>query len=154
MWVVQRLTVPVVDSFIADLKDAVREAKLTPSGKGTMVMLYGACFCEVCGTARPGLFIHPFPLPKDWASRAPSGRRWSGTSRRLSWIRYTRRSVVVRCPFCVVHCRVLGVRMYCISLFLIWNITQSLSLHSILLRDIFSSVSPPAAVQDLDGGPY
>ncbi|KAI0373968.1 PLP-dependent transferase [Pilatotrama ljubarskyi] len=38
---VTRLTVPVVDSFIADLKDAVRDAKLAPSGKGTMVMLYG-----------------------------------------------------------------------------------------------------------------
>ena len=37
----QRLTVPVVDNFIADLKDAISEAKLAPSGKGTMVMLYG-----------------------------------------------------------------------------------------------------------------
>ncbi|KAI0775783.1 PLP-dependent transferase [Trametes elegans] len=38
---VTRLTVPVVDQLIADLKDAVREAKLAPSGKGTMMMLYG-----------------------------------------------------------------------------------------------------------------
>ena len=38
----KRLTVPVVDNFIADLKDAISEAKLAPSGKGTMVMLYGA----------------------------------------------------------------------------------------------------------------
>ncbi|KAI0335162.1 PLP-dependent transferase [Cubamyces sp. BRFM 1775] len=38
---VTRLTVPVVDQFIADLKDAVRDAKLAPSGQGTMVMLYG-----------------------------------------------------------------------------------------------------------------
>ena len=38
----QRLTVLVVDNFIADLKDAVRDAKLAPSGEGTMVMLYGA----------------------------------------------------------------------------------------------------------------
>ena len=37
----QRLTVPAVDAFIADLKDAVQEAKLAPSGKGTMVALYG-----------------------------------------------------------------------------------------------------------------
>lgn len=37
----KRLTVPVVEQFIADLKDAVREAYLTPSGKGTMVTLYG-----------------------------------------------------------------------------------------------------------------
>lgn len=40
-WILQRLTVPVVDNFIADLKDAVRDAKLAPSGKGTMTMLYG-----------------------------------------------------------------------------------------------------------------
>ena len=39
---VTRLTVPVVDQFIADLKDAVREAQLAPSGAGTMVRLYGA----------------------------------------------------------------------------------------------------------------
>lgn len=38
---VTRLTVPVVDTFLADLKDAVQEAKLAPSGKGTMVALYG-----------------------------------------------------------------------------------------------------------------
>ncbi|KAI8992967.1 PLP-dependent transferase [Trametes punicea] len=38
---VTRLTVPVVDNFIADLKDAVRDAKVAPSGNGTMVMLYG-----------------------------------------------------------------------------------------------------------------
>ncbi|OBZ70801.1 Sphingosine-1-phosphate lyase [Grifola frondosa] len=38
---VTRLTVPMVDNLIADLKDAVRVAKLAPSGKGTMVTLYG-----------------------------------------------------------------------------------------------------------------
>ncbi|KAM5534548.1 hypothetical protein V8D89_011752 [Ganoderma adspersum] len=38
---VTRLTVPVVDQLIADLKDAVGEAKLSPSGKGTMMTLYG-----------------------------------------------------------------------------------------------------------------
>ncbi|OSX65939.1 hypothetical protein POSPLADRAFT_1064542 [Postia placenta MAD-698-R-SB12] len=38
---VTRLTVPVVDQFIADLKDAVREARDAPEGKGTMVILYG-----------------------------------------------------------------------------------------------------------------
>jgi sphinganine-1-phosphate aldolase len=37
----KRLTLPLVDTFITDLKDSVREAKLTPSGKGTMVTLYG-----------------------------------------------------------------------------------------------------------------
>lgn len=31
----------MVDNFIADLKDAIRQAKLNPSGKGTMVALYG-----------------------------------------------------------------------------------------------------------------
>ena len=36
------MTVPVVDQLIADLKDAVGEAKLSPSGKGTMMTLYGA----------------------------------------------------------------------------------------------------------------
>ncbi|KIY61722.1 PLP-dependent transferase [Cylindrobasidium torrendii FP15055 ss-10] len=36
-----RLTVQVADEFIADLKDAVSEAKASPSGKGTMVALYG-----------------------------------------------------------------------------------------------------------------
>ena len=54
------MTVPVVDNFIADLKDAVREAKLTPSGKGTMVMLYGAC---------------PVPIPFS-RSRAVSYPMW------------------------------------------------------------------------------
>lgn len=47
---VTRLTVPVVDQFIADLKDSVREAQLAPSGSGTMVRVYGesstpACVC-------------------------------------------------------------------------------------------------------------
>ncbi|KAG1861579.1 PLP-dependent transferase [Suillus subalutaceus] len=36
-----RLTLPLVDTFIADLRDSVQQAKLTPSGKGTMVRLYG-----------------------------------------------------------------------------------------------------------------
>ncbi|KAE9403922.1 PLP-dependent transferase [Gymnopus androsaceus JB14] len=36
-----RLTVTMVDTFIADLKDAIKEAKISPSGKGTMVALYG-----------------------------------------------------------------------------------------------------------------
>jgi sphinganine-1-phosphate aldolase len=37
----QRLTVPMVDQFIADLKDSVEEARVRPSGKGTMVSVYG-----------------------------------------------------------------------------------------------------------------
>jgi sphinganine-1-phosphate aldolase len=36
-----RLTLSVVDTFIADLKKSVEEAKMSPSGKGTMVALYG-----------------------------------------------------------------------------------------------------------------
>ncbi|KIJ07716.1 hypothetical protein PAXINDRAFT_182408 [Paxillus involutus ATCC 200175] len=36
-----RLTLAVVDTFIADLKASVEEAKMAPSGKGTMVALYG-----------------------------------------------------------------------------------------------------------------
>ena len=40
-WYLQRLSVPIVDAFLEDLKDAIREAKLNPSGKGTMVTLYG-----------------------------------------------------------------------------------------------------------------
>jgi hypothetical protein len=37
----KRLTVSLVDTFIADLRDSVEEAKLRPSGKGTMVSIYG-----------------------------------------------------------------------------------------------------------------
>lgn len=36
-----RLTVPIVDTFIADLKDSVKEAKMQPSGQGSMVTVYG-----------------------------------------------------------------------------------------------------------------
>jgi hypothetical protein len=39
--VIKRLTLAVVDTFIADLKASVEEAKMAPSGKGTMVALYG-----------------------------------------------------------------------------------------------------------------
>jgi hypothetical protein len=38
----QRLTVPLVDTFIEDLKDSVKEARLSPSGDGTMVQVYGS----------------------------------------------------------------------------------------------------------------
>jgi hypothetical protein len=43
----KRLTLPVVDAFIADLKDAVREAKVSPSGSGTMVAVYGTSFISI-----------------------------------------------------------------------------------------------------------
>jgi hypothetical protein len=37
----QRLTVDKVDDLIADLKDAIKQVKVSPSGNGTMVRLYG-----------------------------------------------------------------------------------------------------------------
>lgn len=40
----KRLTVSMVDTFIADLKDAVREVKVSPSRNGTMVAVYGRSF--------------------------------------------------------------------------------------------------------------
>ena len=93
-----------MDQFIADLKDAVGEAKLSPSGQGTMVVLYGACYLprvvEVVRRQPAKLtrlllsrVVHAHM--QDSASRAPLGRRWSAASRRLSWIRYTRRSVAI-----------------------------------------------------------
>ena len=58
VWNQQRLTLPLVDQFIADLKDSVREAKVAPSGKGTMVAVYGMfCFCFTS-------IISPSPLPR------------------------------------------------------------------------------------------
>ena len=42
MTVPQTLTIPIVDTLIADLKDAVEEAKSSKSGEdGTMVAVYG-----------------------------------------------------------------------------------------------------------------
>lgn len=49
-----RLTVPMVDNFIMDLKDAVREAKVAPSGKGTMVSLYGLGQSSAVGPSMVG----------------------------------------------------------------------------------------------------
>lgn len=50
---VTRLTVPVVDTFIADLHDAVKQAELSPSGQGTMVQLYG--LGKVAGALAPSI---------------------------------------------------------------------------------------------------
>jgi sphinganine-1-phosphate aldolase len=36
------MTVPLVDTFIADLQAAVEEARTNPSGEGTMVSIYGS----------------------------------------------------------------------------------------------------------------
>ncbi|KAG8838416.1 hypothetical protein FRC18_004696 [Serendipita sp. 400] len=43
MWTpdLQRLTVGVVEQFIADLKECVEQVKGKPTGKGNMVTLYG-----------------------------------------------------------------------------------------------------------------
>jgi sphinganine-1-phosphate aldolase len=41
----------MVDNFIADLKDSIKESKVNPTGKGTMVAVYGVCFLLVsCST--------------------------------------------------------------------------------------------------------
>jgi hypothetical protein len=37
----QRLTVPLVDTFVSDLKQSVQDVKGSPVGEGTMVTLYG-----------------------------------------------------------------------------------------------------------------
>ncbi|PCH36045.1 PLP-dependent transferase [Wolfiporia cocos MD-104 SS10] len=57
---VTRLTVPVVDQFIADLKDAVREAELAPSGKGNMARLYGLGTSSAVGPAMVGHIAEAF----------------------------------------------------------------------------------------------
>ncbi|KAJ6625827.1 PLP-dependent transferase [Mycena sp. CBHHK59/15] len=49
-----RLTVSMVDTFIADLKDAIKEAKLEPSGKGSMVALYGLGNSSAVGPSMVG----------------------------------------------------------------------------------------------------
>ncbi|CAE6430482.1 unnamed protein product [Rhizoctonia solani] len=46
-----RLTVPMADQFIADLKDCVAEAKGKPAGKGNMVALYGLGNSSAVGPA-------------------------------------------------------------------------------------------------------
>ncbi|KAF9526574.1 pyridoxal phosphate-dependent transferase [Crepidotus variabilis] len=55
-----KLTVPLVDQFIADLKDSVREAKLTPSGKGTMVAVYGLGSSSAVGPSMVGQLASAF----------------------------------------------------------------------------------------------
>ncbi|EIW63248.1 PLP-dependent transferase [Trametes versicolor FP-101664 SS1] len=57
---VTRLTLPVVDTLIADLKDAVNEAKLAPSGSGTMVMLYGLGQSSPVGSTMVGHVAEAF----------------------------------------------------------------------------------------------
>jgi len=49
-----RLTVPLVDTFIEDLKDSVKEARLNPSGSGRMVQVYGLGSSSAVGPAIVG----------------------------------------------------------------------------------------------------
>jgi len=55
-----RLTVPLVDQFIADLKDSVREAKVAPSGKGAMVAVYGLGNSSAVGPQMVGQLASAF----------------------------------------------------------------------------------------------
>jgi sphinganine-1-phosphate aldolase len=51
---VTKLTVSVADTFIADLKDSIREAKMAPSGTGVMVSLYGLGHSSPVGSSMVG----------------------------------------------------------------------------------------------------
>lgn len=55
-----RLTVPNADQFIADLKDAVEEAKTSPGGKGTMVAIYGLGSSSAAGPGLVGRLAEAF----------------------------------------------------------------------------------------------
>ncbi|KAJ7045863.1 pyridoxal phosphate-dependent transferase [Mycena alexandri] len=55
-----RLTIKMVDQFIADLKDAVQDAKLKPSGEGTMVAVYGLGNSSAVGPAMVGQLATAF----------------------------------------------------------------------------------------------
>jgi len=55
-----RLTVPIVDTFIADLKDCVQEVKSAPGGTGHMVALYGLGNSSVVGPTMVGQLATAF----------------------------------------------------------------------------------------------
>lgn len=55
-----RLTLPLVDQFIADLKDSVQEAKVAPSGKGSMVAVYGLGNSSAVGPEMVGQLASTF----------------------------------------------------------------------------------------------
>lgn len=55
-----RLTIPNKDSFIEDLKDAVREASVNPSGEGTMVAVYGLGSSSAIGPSLVGELAEAF----------------------------------------------------------------------------------------------
>ncbi|KAF8907824.1 pyridoxal phosphate-dependent transferase [Gymnopilus junonius] len=55
-----KLTVPLVDQFIEDLKDSVREAKVSPTGKGSMVAVYGLGNSSAVGPEMVGQLASAF----------------------------------------------------------------------------------------------
>ncbi|KAI0029475.1 PLP-dependent transferase [Vararia minispora EC-137] len=55
-----RLTVAVKDDFVRDLKEAVREAKESPDGKGNLVALYGLGTSSAIGPTMVGTLINAF----------------------------------------------------------------------------------------------
>lgn len=93
---VTRLTVPVVDQFIADLKDSVREAQLVPSGSGTMVRLYGELVWSVVKLKSSIADART----QAWEVGAPSVRGWLATWPLRSWIHSTKRKERCALPGC------------------------------------------------------
>lgn len=61
----QRLTVPVVHQFIADLKDCVKEVKTMPASakQGNMVMLYGPSFLSSIAHCPPPVPFNSSEFP-------------------------------------------------------------------------------------------
>jgi len=55
-----RLTLQVVDQFIADLKECVGIARMNPSGKGNMVAVYGLGTSSVVGPVLVGRLASEF----------------------------------------------------------------------------------------------
>ncbi|KAJ7594522.1 pyridoxal phosphate-dependent transferase [Mycena floridula] len=55
-----RLTVAMMDNFIADLKDCVKEAMMSPTGKGTMVAVYGLGNSSAVGPSMVGKLATTF----------------------------------------------------------------------------------------------
>ncbi|KAL0956770.1 hypothetical protein HGRIS_002890 [Hohenbuehelia grisea] len=55
-----RLTVPLDETFVEDLKDAVKEARLAPQGTGTMTQIYGLGTSTVVGPSMVGELAEAF----------------------------------------------------------------------------------------------
>jgi sphinganine-1-phosphate aldolase len=58
------LTVPLVDTFIADLRDSIEEAKTAPGGKGNMVQVYGMWFTNCVSSTRVRWFVECTSVPR------------------------------------------------------------------------------------------